>query len=589
MRRKRLFSQLFPTYLAITLVSVFIVSWLATWKIRHFYLEQMTVDLQAIARLVQLDIPAAFTSKDISNLDSLCKTKGLASNTRITLLDVSGRVLGDTNENPEVMENHADRPEFKEALALGQGIAIRYSPTLKQKLLYYAISFQQHNESAGVIRVSIPMTLLSRQLRDAYQWIVLSAIIIGAFAVLISYLVSRSITEPLVAMEKGAKRFAEGNLDFKLPVAASKELQSLTTSLNQMASELHHRINQITKQRNESEAVLSSMVEGVMALDMEQRVININQAALNILRISEPQTKNHMIHEVVRNPDLQQFIGLLINNKIPMEKEIVLSPQIYLQLHGTVLHDAQGNEIGILVVFNDISDLKRLEQIRRDFVANVSHELRTPITAIKGFVETLQEGAINDEKSAAHFLSIIGEQVDRLNTIIQDLLTLSRIERSTDVKTMTLDKGNVSDVLNTVIQTCQAEANSKQISIDLKVEEEYQALIDPHHLELAVINLLNNAIRYSDSGSTVRIGIEKADREITIYVQDEGCGIAPEHLPRIFERFYRVDSNRSRKLGGTGLGLAIVKHIALAHQGRVSVESTPEKGSTFRIHLPLLT
>jgi two-component system phosphate regulon sensor histidine kinase PhoR len=254
-----------------------------------------------------------------------------------------------------------------------------------------------------------------------------------------------------------------------------------------------------------------------------------------------------------------------------------------------VLLDAQGNDIGILVVFNDISDLKQLEQIRRDFVANVSHELRTPITAIKGFVETLQEGAIDDKESAAHFLNIIGEHVDRLNTIIQDLLTLSKIERSADVQTIVLEKGNVIDVLNTAIQSCKSEADAKQIHLELESTEKHEALIDSHHLELAIINLLSNAIRYSDPGSTVKVGIEKTDRELDIYVKDEGCGIAPEHLSRIFERFYRVDSDRSRKLGGTGLGLAIVKHIALTHKGRVSVESTLDKGSTFRIHLPILT
>jgi two-component system phosphate regulon sensor histidine kinase PhoR len=588
-KRRRLFSQLFPTYLAITLVSLAIISWLAIWKIRHFYMEQTTSELQSIAKLIQLEVKSPFNPTAISELDSLCKASGAASGIRITLIDISGLVLGDSEHDPRTMENHSDRPEIKEALTHGRGIAIRYSPTLKQKMMYYAIPFQQKEKTIGVIRVSIPMTLLQQHMRQAYQWIVLFGIMVGLLAITVSFLVSRTIAAPLVAMEKGTRRFTEGDLDYKLPGTASKELQSLTTSLNQMASELHQRINQITKQRNELEAVLSSMVEGVMALDMEQRVISINHAALNILKISESQTKNRMIYEVVRNPDLQQFVAALIKYKIPMEQEIALGQKTYLQLHGTVLLDAQGNDIGILVVFNDISDLKQLEQIRRDFVANVSHELRTPITAIKGFVETLQEGAIDDKESAAHFLNIIGEHVDRLNTIIQDLLTLSKIERSADVQTIVLEKGNVIDVLNTAIQSCKSEADAKQIHLELESTEKHEALIDSHHLELAIINLLSNAIRYSDPGSTVKVGIEKTDRELDIYVKDEGCGIAPEHLSRIFERFYRVDSDRSRKLGGTGLGLAIVKHIALTHKGRVSVESTLDKGSTFRIHLPILT
>jgi two-component system phosphate regulon sensor histidine kinase PhoR len=387
-------------------------------------------------------------------------------------------------------------------------------------------------------------------------------------------------------MQRGAQRFARGDLGFRLPVPATEELESLALALNQMATELHDRINRITEQRNELDTVLSSMVEGVIAFDKDGRVINLNQAAANILGISTAVSRGRTLREVIRNADLQQCIARVLERQETQESEIVLSDNLYLQTHGAVLYDAHNNPVGAVVVLNDITRIKHLEHVRRDFVANVSHELRTPVTAIKGFVETLQEGAIHDPESAIRFLGIIGAHIDRLNAIVGDLLTLSRIETAADLHAVTLIPGSVNEVVRAAIENCSAEASEKSIKLEVAMSGNIMALIDSAQLEKAVVNLLTNAIRYSEPGSTVTIRIEKVAGEIVISVQDHGCGISEEHLPRIFERFYRVDNDRSRKLGGTGLGLAIVKHIALAHQGRVSVQSQPGKGSTFRVHLP---
>lgn len=290
---------------------------------------------------------------------------------------------------------------------------------------------------------------------------------------------------------------------------------------------------------------------------------------------------------MIRNSDLQQCIVKVLEQHATQESQIVLSHNLYLQTHGAVLYDAQNNFVGAVVVLNDITRIKHLEHVRRDFVANVSHELRTPVTAIKGFVETLQEGAMRDPTSADRFLSIIGNQIDQLNTIIDDLLTLSKIETATDLHAVTLITGNIIDVVQEAIENCSTEASEKNIRLEVAASGDTVALVDSPQLEKAVTNLLTNAIRYSEPGNVVTIRIEKEAGEIVISVQDHGCGIAEEHLPRIFERFYRVDNDRSRKLGGTGLGLAIVKHIALSQMGHVSVESRPGKGSTFRIHLPI--
>ncbi len=355
-----------------------------------------------------------------------------------------------------------------------------------------------------------------------------------------------------------------------------------------MAVELREHIDTVMRQRNEIEAVLSSMVEGVIAVDMEERVISMNHAAARMFRCDLAEVQGRSIQEVVRNTVLQQFVKNALSSQEAVEKEIVLSSDIdrFLNGHGTLLRDAEGKQIGALIVLNDVTRLLRLEKIRREFVANVSHEIKTPITAIKGFVETLRDGAVENHEDAERFLEIIGKHVDRLEVIIEDLLSLSRIEQEAEREKVVLDEGRLKDVLETAIQVCEAGAIAKKIGVELSCAEEIVAKLDPQLLEQAIVNLIDNAIKYSNDGGTVRVEALQRESETIISVRDQGCGIEKEHLPRLFERFYRVDKARSRQLGGTGLGLAIVKHIAQAHGGRVAVESIPGKGSTFSIHLP---
>jgi two-component system phosphate regulon sensor histidine kinase PhoR len=277
-----------------------------------------------------------------------------------------------------------------------------------------------------------------------------------------------------------------------------------------------------------------------------------------------------------------------LTSQEPVEKDIALHSdgERIINAHGTVLRDADGYRVGALIVCNDITRLWKLENIRRDFVANVSHEIRTPITAIKGFVETLRDGSVQDPHDTKRFLGIIEKHVDRLETIIEDLLSLSRIEGGGEEDHIMLQRGRIRDVLLTAVQVCEAKAISKKISLQLSCNEELKAIINPALLEQAVVNLIDNAIKFSNEGSTVQVNATPMDGQISISVRDQGSGIEKEHLPRLFERFYRIDKARSRQMGGTGLGLAIVKHIAQVHRGRLLVESTPGKGSTFSLHIP---
>jgi two-component system phosphate regulon sensor histidine kinase PhoR len=314
----------------------------------------------------------------------------------------------------------------------------------------------------------------------------------------------------------------------------------------------------------------------------------MNDSAARLLDVVPETAQGQLIESVVRNTGLKQFIQDSLNRSEPLERELSLQQrgERFLQAHGTALRDAQGEQIGALVVLHDVTKLRRLEYFRRDFVGNVSHELRTPITLIKGFVETLADGALDDREQAVKFLAIINRHTDRLSDLIEDLLALSRLEQEESVENIEREQLPVSDLLDSFVQTCRGKADIKRIELEISCDPDLVLVLNTSLAEQAVINLVDNAIKYSDEGTTVRISAVRDNDDVLISVQDQGCGIAKRHLPRLFERFYRVDSARSRELGGTGLGLAIVKHIAQVHGGTVGVESELGSGSTFFIRLP---
>jgi len=588
MARKRLLWQLYPSYLLIILIGIIAVLWYASKSLRETYVERTAADLETRARLLEKQVSAKLTSVSGESVDSLCKELGKKASTRITVIRTSGEVIGDSEEDPGKMDNHANRPEVRGALAGSSGTSTRFSRTLQQNMMYVAVPLRVNGEIVGVLRTSIPLTSIDEALRAIQFKIALAGLIVAVLAAVVSLVVSRRISRPLEKLRQGAELFARGDLESRLPVPDSEELGGLAEAMNHMAYQLDSRIRTATKQRNEMEAVLSSMVEGVLAVDAEERVIGINHAAAELLEVDSAHIQGRTIHEVVRNSELLRFVARTLVSMWPVEGDIVLrnGGEKFLQAHGTILRDADGRGIGALVVLNDVTRMRRLENVRREFVANVTHELRTPVTSVKGFVETLLDGALSDPENAKHFLSIIARQTDRLNAIIDDLLSLSRIEQETEDEEIVLKEDRIVDVLQAAIQVCETKAAAKKIAIDLECEEGVSVRINPPLLEQAVVNLIDNAIKYSDRKGTIHVGAVMRDAEIIVSVRDHGCGITKEHLPRLFERFYRVDKARSRKLGGTGLGLAIVKHIAQAHGGKVTVESTPGKGSNFQIHLP---
>lgn len=590
MARKRLIWQIFPPFLLIILIALVSMTWLFTMALNAFSRAEARRGLEAQGILAVHQVRTILTDGNPDVLDALSKTLGQQSGTRLTIILPGGDVIADSEESPQRMENHADRPEVSQALKGEIGETTRYSNTLQQEMMYVALPVDVESEVIASVRVSLPLASITRTLQTVVYQIVNSGIAIAIAAGLVSLWLARRLSQPLEEMKQGAERFAGGELDKRLPNYPGEELGALAEAMNQMAAQLNERIATEVRQRNEQEAVLASMIEGVLAVDHQEKILRLNQAAARLFDIDQTESIGRKIHESVRTPELQQFITESLASAVSIEADMTLFSQgeeRSLQAHGTPLCDADGRKIGALIVVNDVTRLRRLENLRRDFVANVSHELKTPITAIKGAVETMLGGAKDDPQDSQQFLEIAARQADRLNAIIEDLLALSRLERDAEAEGIVRTETSLLPILESALQSCSRNAESKKIQVKLFCSEQLKARINPALLEQAVINLVDNAIKYSDVEKIVSVEGWQDHDQVKIKVQDRGHGIPQEHLPRLFERFYRVDTARSRAVGGTGLGLAIVKHIAQAHAGEVSVHSTFGEGSVFTISLPV--
>ncbi|MCX6992045.1 MAG: ATP-binding protein [Kiritimatiellaeota bacterium] len=588
MRRKKIMWRIYVSFLLSAMTAFAAMAWYATQSLRWFHQDQVAAELLMQARIISREAAAILPETEPGTADRLCKELGRLMTTRITLILPDGRVIGDAEDNPDGMDNHRNRPEIAAVLQGATGKAVRFSDTRRQSLMYLAIPVRQGNTLLAVARVSLPLTVIDWSLHAVVRNIIMGWLIVAILFAVVTWLLSRRISRPLEDMRRVAERIARGDLEARVARPDSEELGDLARTLNQMAAQLGERLGTITRQRNEQEAVLASMVEGVLAVDRDERILHLNHAAARLLELAPEQARGRSIQEAVRNRDLQAFIGATLARTGSAESEIVIygNEERYLQLHGTALTDIAGHNIGALIVLNDITRLKRLETVRRDFVANVSHELKTPITALKGCVETLSDNESMDPVENSRFLAMMVRQVARMETLVEDLLSLSRIEFDAERKRIALDQGAIGDVLQRAAQSFTVAAAAKSISLVVECPAEVFAPINAALLEQAVGNLLDNAIKFSANGTRILISGRLAGNEVEIQVTDQGPGIEKKHLSRLFERFYRIDQSRSRAMGGTGLGLAIVKHIALAHRGTVAVESTLGKGSTFTIRIP---
>lgn len=587
---KTLFMSVFPPVFAILILALASATWFAAEAMRDFHRQEVTTTIQIRARLIERDINSLFKKPDPAGINALCREFGDLTGSRITAVLPTGDVVGDSQEDPAVMDNHADRPEVMEAMAGGVGEEIRYSHTLHSNSVYVAIPVRAAETGSiiGILRVSESLAAVDHALDQLYAKAAAGTAVVAALAAVVIFLLARHATRPLKRMVRETRLLADSQFSPHIHVPSSVELAELANAMNQMADQLRERIETITHQRSELDAVLGSMTEGVLAIDMNERILTLNSATARMLQINQAGARGRNVQEVLRNPRFLSSIERMYQTFEPFEEEFILSgvPERHIHLSASGLRADNGRQLGILFVLQDITNQRRLERARSDFIANVTHELKTPVTSIKGYAETLLTDGKDDPETLNRFLEIIARQADRLSALVDDTLSLTSLERSETECDVVFEPLRALDLLEAARNVCAQKAAASNIDIVLDCPEEIVIRGNEVLLERALVNLLDNAIKHSTPNSQIQILVHQQDAQTAISVKDTGCGIEAQHLSRIFERFYRVDSARTRKMGGTGLGLAIVKHIASLHNGTVTVESVPSKGSCFTLHLP---
>lgn len=583
--KHRLFIKILLTYLAIIVVLLGTLDFYLTRFIERQEIDATAKSLREKADLIALEIKA--TNSPEATRQKLLEARAPAA-ARITWIRPDGLVLADTNANPAEMENHATRPEFIDALQGRPGQSIRFSHTLHIDFLYVAIPLEKGGNVVGALRLAYPLKDLQEQIRGIRARIWLSSLLAFFVAAGIGYFLSRSLVSRIAAATHFSESIAAGNFHHRMTVQGRDEISTLGDSLNSTADQLEKLFGSLDAERTKLHTVLESMLEGILVLDRQRKVILSNGAFDRLFNHPEPTKVGAPWFEALRHVELLSFFESLFTSGFTASQNFSLhsTPERFFQATLVPLKNSDGQIEMLVAVFYDTTEIERLERMRKDFVANVSHELRTPLTSIQGYIETLIEGAVDDVQRRGEFLDTIRQQAIRLGKLTADLLTLSTIEAGkypfkrarTDLRQVILES---LDAIRTLAQ---------QKSISLLFEDRSPLTpveCDPDAIQQVLLNLLDNAVKFSPSGSTVRVEVERKEEMLAVSVLDQGIGIPSIELPRLFERFYRVDRARSRELGGTGLGLAIVKHIVEAHAGRVAVESQVGKGSRFTVLLPV--
>jgi len=582
-------SKLIFSYVFIVLVSFGFIAFFLDKNLEENSLRNIQSSLIAQASLIENQITAESVRKeDSASLEALIKTLSQKIKSRITVINIQGKVLADSEESLQdipKMENHLSRPEVQMALSDKIGIDTRYSATLKINMLYVALPFKNNNSITGILRLALPLVSVQKTLFEVRRVIFFCLILALALAFILGSLVAAKIIKPINRMILVSRRFSEGDFSRRIIQVSKDEIGQLATTLNKMAQDIEDKIKEVKIQNQKLAAIFNSMIEGVIVIDKAGYIISVNPTIERIFGILKKDVEGKVFLEAIRNNDIAEVISAALKRGESISSEIALIYPVrrVFEVNATPIFD--NNVIsGCLVVVHDITEIRRLETVRSDFVANVSHELKTPLTSIKGFVETLLEGALDDKENNRNFLKIIYDHAERLNSLVDDLLSLSHLES----KEITLNKKsfNLSSQLEGVISGFKSQL--KKMGIDIKNELPAGIAInaDKDRIEQVFTNLIDNAIKFNKEKGSIRIYVQEVNGKIKVFVEDLGIGIPEKDIPRIFERFYRVDKARSRELGGTGLGLSIVKHIVELHGGSVGVESTEGLGSKFWFILP---
>jgi two-component system phosphate regulon sensor histidine kinase PhoR len=605
--RARLFWNLGLTYLALILAAFLAIDFYSSRALRQNYIESAYHQLGSISNLAKSKPPRLDDAAELRAWTVWMAQSGV----RITVIDSAGLVLSESEQNPENMENHANRPEIQEAFATGEGQSVRLSATLNRELIFKAIRFQPAVGPPAVIRMGVPLAQVDASLSALRRRLLGASLVILIFGAMALFVFFRSFAARVDELNRFSLRLAQG--DFRsLPMERSNdELAELTHSLNQAAASMDRTIHSLSGERNRSSAILRSMVEGVAVIDAQERLVFSNHAFSQILNLDSASSEGRPLIEVLRNSELLGLIRRALRGEEGLQSDVVMGivqPQSFsvtaapvkalenepMSTTGSATNSVRtasepaGSEkpSGAVVVLHDVTELRRLERVRQDFVANVSHEFKTPLTAIQGFAETLLSGAIDDPQNNRRFLGIIRDHAMRLARLTDDLLKLARIEAG-KLEVQFLAVG-VLELMERCAETALLKSNQKEIALEVDVPANLPSVRgDAGLLREVLQNLIDNAIQYTPAGGQIHVSAEAKKRDVVIAVADTGIGIPLSDQERIFERFYRVDAARSREAGGTGLGLSIAKHIVEVHGGRLWVDSEVGLGSKFSFSVPI--
>lgn len=581
----RLFWKLFLVYggLNFALAAMFPLL-LSSWQ-ESLLIYQVQSRLDGMAIVLRSEVEDRLNSGNYDGLNDLARRLASEANVRVTLVAADGEVIADSDEDVEKMQNHSNRGELIEAREVGKGAVIRRSPTLGIRMLYAAVPVKRDQQLVAFVRLAVNLETVDRQVRQRQRVLWLFAFGVAMLAAPITYLIVRSIAGPLTALTASARAIRGGDYKRSIPLQSRGELGELATAFDQMRVDLSSRVAELEDNNTQMSTVLGGMVEGVLAVDAKRRVLLANRACRSLLGISTSDVAGRGLLEVVRNGDIEAAVNEAISGDKPHTREISLvgPPRRVVSVFATRF--AAGPTSGVIVVLHDITELRRLENLRREFVANVSHELKTPLASIKAYAETLRMGAINDQENNLSFVDRISEQAEYLHQLILDLLHLARVEAGQEAFQFTSVK--VEAVVDRCVSQVKQLAGQKGITLKVVAPADSTKIwADSDGVFTILSNLVGNGVKYTPSGGEVEIRWWREGDEMILEVQDTGIGIAPEDQERIFERFYRVHKARSRELGGTGLGLSIVKHLAQSFGGSVALKSKLNSGSAFRVTIP---
>ena len=591
MIRKTLFWQFFGAHILLLIAAVSFVAFYMWQSSRTTYRRQWLRELEVQARLAAALLPDGDPAEIGAAAEHFFERLGVTDAHRFTLILPDGRVIGDTETKASRMESHGDRPEVAEAIAKGCDTSQRYSYSLGQSMLYLALRIPEQGTLRAVIRVAVPAQIITRETRAARRVMGGMVAVVLTIALVLSYGSARRVIRPVANLRRGLIRIGRGELDYRLPTPSVPHLADLVRAINRTADRLQKHINALNNERSLRTLILANMTHGVIAIDPDHTVLDMNESARCLLGLKHVAAAGTLISDVLREPVLLSLIDDSEHSEGPVERELTVANGAggdrRLNMRATALNDADGQRVGTLLVLSDVTLLRHLETVRQDFVANVSHELRTPVTSVKGFAEALLDGALDDPEKAERFVQIIMRQSNHLESIISDLLELSRLDERAG-QSLDQQETPLSEIVQHAVELRQTLADERGVTLAVTCGAELTVRVHAGLIEQALVNLIDNAIKYGVNGGVNRVEIDAAQEgpTVRITVRDHGQGIEPQHIGRLFERFYRVDKGRSREQGGTGLGLAIVKHIAQLHGGTVTVTSEPGKGTVFTLRLP---